>query len=707
MGGGIAAHLANLGFAVSLLDVDPEAAAQGLVRARNAKPPHFAVHETSDGIRTGGVYRDLEAIRQADWVCEAIIEDLGAKRALYEEIEPLLREDALISTNTSGLELGLLSVGRSDSFRRRFMGTHFFNPPRYLKLIELIPGRDTDPAAVEEMTRFLEDHVARRVVPAKDTPGFIANRFGMWAMFHAVRVAEKLGLSIEQVDAITGPFLGRPRSASFRLNDLVGLDIMFAILDNLQTRCPDDPYLKDLRTPRSLAFLLEKGWYGEKTGQGFYRREGKELMALDLTTLAYRVRQEGDFPTVRELGKTPLAERMAQAATRKCEVGEFMREYWRPVLRYADWLKEQISHRVDDFDRVMEWGFGWNMGPFATIDALGADWVGVEPKRFYTADGVLGFEGKVLPRRHEPQYRVMTDFLKVGEHVGFDEYDLGDGVAGVLLTTKMGIVTPALVDSLHEWLVAAPPHRLVLSSAASHFSVGFDLGFFLSQVNAGQYAGIDEALQQLQKLRHRLATIPSVAAVHGYCLGGGFELASACTCIVSALEAQIGLPEALVGLIPCGGGTAAMRLRNQTSAKSVVAFAKCLAQGRVAENADVARHLGFLRRADPTEYHPDRVFSRALELVKTVVPAPPEQWVNMPGPLPGMIDQAVAELKKLGKLTDYDTRIGEKIRLVMGKAKSLAEAEELERTAALDLLHEGLTVARVKHMLEHGKPLRN
>ncbi len=227
MGSGIAAHLANLGFAVTLLDMTPESTRTALDRAIHQRPPHFYVPGTAQTIRLGSIAENLAWVNEADWVCEAIVERLDAKRALFEAIEDHLRPDALISTNTSGLQIGLLNEGRSDNFKRRFLGTHFFNPPRYLKLLELIPTPETDPSVIADATRFLEEKVARRVVLAKDTPGFIANRFGMWSMIYAVHVAEKLGLTVEQVDHITGPFLGRPRSGSFRLNDLVGIDIIF------------------------------------------------------------------------------------------------------------------------------------------------------------------------------------------------------------------------------------------------------------------------------------------------------------------------------------------------------------------------------------------------------------------------------------------------------------------------------------------------
>ncbi|MBC8065487.1 MAG: 3-hydroxyacyl-CoA dehydrogenase, partial [Chlorobia bacterium] len=368
MGAGIAAHLANLGFRVSLLDVNRESATEGLARARAAKPPHFFVSERAHEIEVAGLRDGSDLIANADWVCEAIVEKLDIKRRLFSDIQGMVRADAMVSTNTSGLQIELLAEGMSESFRRRFMGTHFFNPPRYLKLLELIPTHDTDPIAIQAMTKFLEDRVARRVVLAKDTPGFIANRYGMWAMFHAIHIAEKLHLTIEQVDAITGPFLGRPRSGSFRLNDIVGLDIMKDIGANLIERCPSDPHMANYETPKSMEMLIAKGWIGDKVRQGYYRKEGKELLALNLQTFAYSQREEPDLPSLVELGRLPLGERVSKALESRDEVGEYLRHHLIPVLKYADYLKAEISHSVQDFDRVMMWGFGWQMGPFALID---------------------------------------------------------------------------------------------------------------------------------------------------------------------------------------------------------------------------------------------------------------------------------------------------------------------------------------------------
>lgn len=707
MGGGIAAHLANLGLEVSLLDVTAAAAASGLRRAREAKPANFCVPEYADEVRTAALHDSRGALAEADWVCDAIVENLEAKQALYSDIEPWISPEALVSTNTSGLEISRLVAGRSEAFRARFLGTHFFNPPRYLKLVELIPTPFNSRAVVEEYRRLLEDEVGRRVVVAKDTPGFIANRFGMWAMFQAIFAAEKLGLSVEQVDAITGPFLGRPRSASFRLNDIVGLDIMADIAANLRERCPDDPFAQKLAIPPSMAFLIERGWLGDKSLQGYYRREAKEFLALDLRTHAYRVRVPASFPTLDELATEPLEKRVFEAARRRDEVGEFLREYLRPALQYADWLKEKISHSVFDFDRVMQWGFGWQLGPFGLIDAVGADWVGLEPKPFYIGQQQRAFDGSYVALPREDKFKELTQFPLIDEGEGFRVRDMGDGVLALCLTSKLGVLRPAGVRAMSDWLASARAGRLVLASEAKHFSVGYDLAFFLDCATNHRTMEAAEALAQLQDLRKLLASSASVAAVHGYCLGGGFEIASACTMVAAHPEAQIGLPEVHVGILPCGGGTAAMRMRSQSHAKNIVSMARAIITAKVSGCADDARRIGYLRRDDVTVVNPDALYTEAKRLALAAFPAPTPTWASVAGPLAGMIDQAAQELRRDGKITEHDLKIAEKIRNVMAKSTSLENAEELERLYATDLLGEGLSVARLRHMLEHGKPLRN
>ncbi|MBV6459586.1 MAG: putative 3-hydroxyacyl-CoA dehydrogenase [Fimbriimonadaceae bacterium] len=706
MGSGIAAHLANIGFQVSLLDRSAGAAQEAFDRAKKAKPPHFMVPETAGQVRLGSIEHDLHWIKNAHWVCEAIFEDMRAKKELYALIEDQLAPDAMISTNTSGLEISLLAEGRTDSFRRRFHGTHFFNPPRYLKLLELIPTPETDPAVIQQMVEFLEGPVARRVVVAKDTPGFIANRYGMWSMIHTVHVAEKLQLTCEEVDAITGSFLGRPRTGSFRLNDLVGIDIMKNIADNLYERCSHDPRRGDLKMPQSMEVLLERGWLGDKTGQGYYRREGKELMAIDLQTFAYRQRREPELPTLTELAKVPLGERIRTALERKDPVGEFLREQLVPSLKYANAIKEEISHSVEDFDRVMKWGFGWEAGPFEMIDAIGAQNLGMLETAFYEGGTQRSWNGDYVERAKEPQFANIAEHYLLDQHETFNLRDLGDGVTAVALTTKMGVLSPRAIQELTSFFDTFDG-RAVLTSEARSFSAGFDLTFVLTQAEADDWQTLDNALYDLQMLSQLLSEKRVVAAVFGHCLGAGLEVALGCPQIIAAAETQIGLPEARVGLIPSGSGCARMHLRHQGSAKELAEAIIRLTLGTVAGNADEARKLGYLRVGDVTQYHPDRMLFDAKLLAETVEPLPQVAWINPEGPLVGMVDRAQEELKARGELSEFDEIIGDKLKMVCGKAQSYEQALGLERQEFEELCRQPLTHARIKHMLETGKPLKN
>lgn len=706
MGGGIAAHLANLGFDVLLLDLTADSVRAGLDRAAKGRPPHFLSPDTAGRIRLGSIEDDLPKIAEADWVCEAVVEKLDVKRALFALVEPHLRPDAMISTNTSGLQIGLLAEGRSDSFRRRLMGTHFFNPPRYLKLLELIPTHETAQAEIDRMSAFLEDAVGRRVVVAKDTPGFIANRYGMWAMIHAVHTTEKLRLTIEQVDAITGPFLGRPRSASFRLNDIVGLDIMADIADNIYRRCPEDPQREHLKLPASLAALRQRGSIGEKAGMGYYRREGKSVFTLDLNTMAYRERLEPDLPILQEHAKKPLGERVRLALEAKDEAGEYLREHLVPVLHYATEIAQGVSHSYEDFDRVMKWGFGWEMGPFEMIDAIGPAALGLSERRHYHTDQVLSFAGDWIPAKNEPHYRSITDYALVDRHDGFNVRDLGDGVTALALTTKMGTLDPGLVGRLSGWL-ANYQGPLVLASEARAFSAGFNLQYFLDVAADGRWDELDDNLKALQQLSFRLSASRTVAAVHGYCLGGGFEVAIACPVVIAHQEAQLGLPEARVGLLPAGAGTTRIRLRYQGSAQELSKMALRLTEGQTPPNAAEAKRLGLLRPTDVVATHPDRLIADAKALALEAEPAALPEWKTVEGPLSGMIDRLQQEAKAKGELTDYDETIGDKIKAIFTKSTSTEDALRREREEFAELLRKAPSQARVRHMLETGKPLRN
>ena len=651
---------------------------------------------------------NLAWVSEADWVCEAIVEKLDIKKSLFEKLEPLIAHDALISTNTSGLEIGLLLEGRSESFKGRFVGTHFFNPPRYLKLLELIDTPVTDASLLPSIIEFLEKRVAKRVVRAKDTPGFIANRFGMWSMYQAIHVTEKLRLSIELVDQITGPFIGRPKSASFRLNDMVGLDIMADIAENQLHRCPNDPYIGSLFEPRSITHLRSVGHYGNKSGKGYYERVGKEFLVFDMQTDAYRPPFLGEYPTITNNAKKPLGERIRIALEAKDEVGEFLRLYLLPTLRYADYLKAEISYSVSDFDHVMQWGFGWEIGPFEMIDAIGSELVLGTKKQFYNGNEQLSVdETHVELKPVQPEYHALADYHVVGEQGLLRFRDLGDGVTSIELTTKMGVVTPQAVEDFHGFLDKGRTGPFVFANPGRAFSVGFDLNFFLLAIDRHDWSAIDNSLQRLQTLGTKLGEAPVVAAIHGYTLGGGLELAMSCQKVVAAADANIGLPESKVGLLPGGGGVTLLRMRSQQSPQMAKDAIVNLTDGFVATNAVEAKIHNYLADGDEICFHPDLLITQAKAAALRVQPRPTVEFKSMAPFVNGLIEEATTSKLKDGSLTAYDEFLSSQLRYIFTKSASVADAERLERERFILLCQRPETRARIAHMLEYGKPIKN
>lgn len=710
MGSGIAAHLANVGFEVSLLDVSGESVRAAFDRAKSAKPPHFFLKSTADRIRLGSIAENLDWVQDSAWVCEAIIEDIDAKRALYAQIDPLLAPDALISTNTSGIELARLKEGRSDLFQQKFVGTHFFNPPRYLKLLELIDTDTTSPGLIPILTEFFETRVGKRVVRALDTPGFIANRYGMWSMYHAIHIAEKLQLRIEDVDTITGTFLGRPRSGSFRLNDIVGIDVMENIAQNQLARCENDPFIGTLMPPRSIKHLIEQKHLGNKTGKGYYERVGKEFFALDFQTLAYRPAVNDELKTIAAYSKLPIGERVREALNTKDEVGEFLRLYLVPALRYADYLKSEVSYSIHDFDNVMKWGFGWEYGPFELIDAIGGEKILEKTQPFYSNGSQLSVQGHgYIAVPSAPEYRALTDYpisQKQGELIF---RDLGDGVTSIEYSTKMGTISPSVVRDFLGFLDSNPTGKFVLASSAKSFSAGFDLRFFQDCIEREDWLAITKAIADLQKLGESLETFPIVSAVHGYCLGGGFEIAMSCPRLVALSDSQIGLPEAKVGLIPGGRGAISARLRNQLWIPALRSVVTDIAEGTIWANAAEALAHGLLRQTDVICFHPDRLIQTAKELVLDLDldVYKPFKWEPVGRQIVGMVDQDIQERVADGRFTAYDEHIAQHLKALIGKSKSYEEALIHEQERFLELCQRPETKARIDHMLETNKPLRN
>ncbi len=706
IGCGIAAHLANLGFSVALLDISQEVVVTNFDRFKVIKPPHFYVTDKASNIRLGNINDHLAWVSSADWVVEAVAEHLESKLELLAKLEPLLRPGTLVTTTTSCFSIKSLGASLSQSMREHFAGVHFLNAPRYVKLVELIPNEVMHPSVIHQITTFLEERVARRVVVAKDSPGFIASRFSVWSKLKAIHVAEELDLSIEEVDAITGQFLGRPHSGTFGLCDSVGLDLLRDLAMSVRANCPSEGASLTLDLPRSLHYLLDKGWLGEKTGQGYYRPEAKDALVLDLRTQTYRAQIEPNFPNLFELSRLPLGERIRKGVADKGTLGKFLRNYLLPTLRYAFSIREEVCLSVLDFDNVLKWGYGWEKGPFEIIDELGTEVVEIVAKPFYEGDAYRAYSGTCVPIPKNVEFKSTVDFPVVAEGKTFKLRDLGDGVRAYCLTNKMGIIDPNVAQELNEQMDKGLD-RFVLTSEAKVFSVGFDLRLFLQMAVEKEFDAMLGILDSIQLLGERLEQKQCVSAVYGYCLGGGYELAISAPKMVLAAECQIGLPEAKVGLMPAGRGTTLTRLMAQANSKRLAEVAVHLAAGLIAPNADMGRVLGYVRQTDVTEYNPDRLLYTAKQLVGTVEPKQRTAWQPSVGPVGGMIDRALDEAKGAGELTEYDQTIGHAIKAVYAKATSYEHALRLEREEFIELCKKPHSLARLKHMVDTNKPIRN
>jgi len=763
MGSGIAAHMANLGWSVSVLDVppsepSPEDAAQGLTledevvrnrlvrqawdRAKGARPPHFHLRETAETVRLGNTDDNLDWVKDADWVVEAIVEKVDAKRALYEKLEPLLAEETLITTNTSGLSIRELSEGRSESFRKRFVGTHFFNPPRYLKLMEVIPTPATDPAILKKVLEDAETAWGKRVVLARDTPGFIANRIGMFGMVQAVHAALDARLTVEEADALTGLLIGRPKSASFRLNDIVGLDIMEDVAGNQYRRLSDDKFRECLILPAIIKDMIQRRWLGNKTGQGFYKREGQDFFALDMETMEYRPMQKPKIEGLDELAKTPWQDRLNTLLLRQDKYGKFLRSHLLTSLVYAAYTAPDISDTIVGVDRVMRWGFGWEKGPFELIDEIGvkpfidfcaaqglqmprliADLHDSGAMTFYERQGgkTVYFDmaaKKMTEWPAEPKSFSVNELKETRKPLSGNGaasiFDLGDKTLLVEFHTKMNALEPDVVEVVLEAVERAEKagHGLVLANDGRAFSAGFNLSLFLNASTGGEWKVIDGYIRGLQAMGKalRYSTVPTVAAVHGYVLGGGCECAMHCNVVVADPDVNMGLPETNVGVIPAAGGTSTFVLRNPGIEDRFEAW-KILRAATVATNAAEAKKLGYLAENDVISFNPDHRLQVAKKLAQSKVT--PRRYEPVPGhggAFMEKVDAYMAEERAAGRISEYDRVLGRSLAGVMCSfAKLLSEDEmhEKEREIFVDLCKNIETRERIQAMLETGKPLKN
>jgi len=763
MGSRIAAHFANAGFAVDLLDIvipgQPKrnrAAAAGIEAASKQRPPAFFTDSARKLIVVGNFEDDLGRLGECDWIVEAVAENLEIKRGLLRRVAAVRRPGTIVSTNTSGIPLAAIAAGFDEELGRHFLGTHFFNPPRYLHLVEVIRSAGTAPEVAAWVSSFCDVHLGKGVVECKDTPNFIANRIGCFFGATVHRLAAEGEYTVEEVDALTGPSIGLPRSASFRLVDIVGLDVWVHVLRNLCDLAPRDPGIERYHVPGFMAHMMERGWLGEKSGQGFYRRVGqgadKEIHAIDLKSLEYHPARKVRFPAAEAVRAVPdLAERLRALVADDGRVGQFLWPLFRDLFLYSVQMVPEISDRIVEIDRAMRWGFAWELGPFELWDALGVEPTVERMRRdgFPVAErvermlalGARSFyeaatrEGRAATRYFdiqrggwqelEPRPGVLlpADIRRVHgvvrENAGASLVDLGVGVLCLELHGKRNVFDEDSVDMVDAALEEAGRGfgALVIAGEGEHFSAGANLAVILAAAQKSQWDELDAAVRRFQAANMALkyAPVPVVAAPFGMTLGGGCEVVLHAARAQASAETYMGMVEVGVGLIPAGGGCKEMLLRlgNPKAAFDLIANAG------ISGSAAHARELGLLRAVDGITMNPERQVAdakaAALALRAGYAPGLPRQDIPVEGePAYALLKIGLYLAREGGYLSEYDTVVGEKLAHVLSGGRlagpqSVSEQHllDLEREAFLSLCGQPKTRERMQYMLQNGKPLRN
>jgi 3-hydroxyacyl-CoA dehydrogenase len=775
MGAAIAAHCANAGLEVDLLDIAPDDGDKndiveaGFERMRKARPAALMSEAVAGRISLGNFDDDFDRVAEADWILEAIIERLEPKREIMERVEGVAGDGAIISSNTSGIPLHEIAEGRSEGFRRRFLGTHFFNPPRYLKLLEIIPTEDTDPEVVGFVRTFGERVLGKGGVIAKDTPNFIGNRLGSFAGMQSASYAFENGYGIEEVDAITGPLIGHPRTATFRLNDQVGLDIAVGVAENLYEAAPEDESREEFKPHPRLKEMLEKNLLGNKTGAGFYkrtRRASKTVFdVLDLETFEHHPPENPQIPIAEEAWKQgDLGSRLRFLVEKADEDrhARFVRDTLFPYLAYASRRVPEISDTLEDVGHAMEWGFVHRTGPFRTWDLLGvretvekmgamdievAPWVNEMldggDESFYKKEGSRELvyspvEKEYEPVREDPMVisldRLREEDREISRNDSASLLDLGDGVLCLEFHSRGNSIDGAIIEMGYRALEALERDDvvgLVIGNEGRNFCVGANIGEI---VHAAQNGMLDEVGKRVNRFQNllmglRFAPKPIVAAPHGQTLGGGLEICLHADRIVAAGETYMGLVEAGVGLIPAGGGTKELARRlvsppmhtapNTPPLPFLQKAFETIAMAKTSSSALEAKEMGLLDEDDRVVMNADHLLSAARREVEDLADgyAPPEHGKNVYAAgktARAALEVAIKTVQWGRYASEYDGVIaGHVARVLTGGELSLPQwvPEEylltLEKEAFLDLARNEKTHERIGHMLETGKPLRN
>jgi 3-hydroxyacyl-CoA dehydrogenase len=781
MGSGIACHFANIGVEVLLLDIIPRELTESetkkeltlesplvrnrvvnehLANALKSKPSPIYSLKFANRITTGNTTDDMAKIAQVDWIIEVVVERLDIKKLVFDQIEQHRKPGTLVTSNTSGIPIHFMSEGRTEDFQKHFCGTHFFNPARYLKLFEIIPGPQTSSEVLNFLTVYGEKFLGKTSVVAKDTPAFIGNRigvFGIQSLFHLVK---EMDLTVEEIDKLTGPVIGRPKSATFRTVDVVGLDTLVHVANGIYENCPDDEQHALFQLPDFINTMVEKKWFGSKTGQGFYKKEGKEILTLDLNTLEYRAAKRASFTTL-ELTKTidKTINRFKVLVKGTDKAGIFYRKSFSALFAYVSNRIPEISNELFKIDDAMKAGFGWENGPFEIWDAIGVEKgiemmkaEGLEPAvwvtdmlvagntSFYTikegATYFYNFPTKVQEKVPGQDAFIILNNIreskKVWNNSGAIIQDLGDGILNLEFQSKMNTIGGDVLQAINKGIDLAEKeyNGLVIGNQAANFSVGANIGMIFMMAVEQEYEELNMAIKMFQDtmMRVRYSSTPVVVAPHGMTFGGGCEMSLHADKVVAAAETYMGLVEFGVGVLPGGGGSKEMALRasdlfhkNDVELNVLQEYFLTIAMAKVSTSGYEAFDTGLLQKGkDIIVVNKDRQIAEAKKHALIMAEAGYTQPIRrtdvkvLGKQALGMFLVGTDQMVAGSYISEHDKKIANKLAYVMAGG-DLSEATmvseqyllDLEREAFLSLCTERKTLERIQHMLKTGKPLRN
>ncbi|WP_204524773.1 3-hydroxyacyl-CoA dehydrogenase/enoyl-CoA hydratase family protein [Litchfieldia alkalitelluris] len=779
MGSGIAAHLANIGIPTLLLDIVPKDVTETekkkgltignkLVRNRLAdtalqklfkqKPAPLTAKHNASLIATGNFEDDMEKLSEVDWIIEVVVENLEIKKKVFAKVDEVRKQGSIVSSNTSGISVEAMADGRSEDFKKHFLGTHFFNPPRYLKLLEIIPTKHTDEKVLSFMKMFGEDVLGKGVVFAKDTPNFIANRIGTYGLLVTLREMLKGEYSVGEVDSVTGPLVGRPKSATFRTLDVVGLDTFVHVANNVYQQV--DGAEKDVfEVPGFMRQMLEKGWIGSKTGQGFFLKKGKEILELNPKTLEYEPRKKLSSPSI-EMSKQQkgLANKVKTLIYANDRVGQLLWNITSPTLVYSAALLGEIADDIVAIDQAMKWGFGWELGPFETWDAIGLKQSverlksdGIEIPKWIDemlASGFTSFykrEGSSISYYQNGDYvslqqnpkninikRLKDEKGVIKKNGGASLVDLGDDVALLEFHSQSNSIGPDILQMINYSINEVDRNfkGLVIGNQGKNFCVGANLAMILMEAQDDNYFEIDMVVRHFQQamMNIKYSAKPVVAAPFAMTLGGGAEICLPASAIQASSETYMGLVEAGVGLIPGGGGNKELYIHHLEGMANGVNYDlqnvankvfETIATAKVSTSAEEARLNNFLSADDGVSFNSEHLLhdakQRVISLYDTGYKAPVRKKIPVTGESGyAALLLGAQTMKYSGYISDHDLKIAGKLATVIsgGKISFGTEVDEqylldLEREAFLSLVGEPKSQARMQHMLVKGKPLRN